>query len=508
MRILTASETKALDSYTIKHEPIASIDLMERASERFTTALLRRFPNCSEFHILVGMGNNGGDGLAVARLLANKGMMVLVSVLKHSEKGSVDFQINLDRLNQSRNVEITEVSELQQLRRSDQALVVDGILGSGLTRPVSGFLKVVVVEVNSWPNIKVSIDIPTGLFANDNSENDRSAILQADHCTTFHGPKLSFLLPDNGAFVPSFEVIDIGLSLAGVTQVSRSFDHYLTARDIAHLLPNRQKYSHKGKFGHALLVAGSKGMAGASILAGRACLKTGAGLLSIQVPRINLHPVQSALPEAMCFEDKLDDVISELPDPSSFTAIGIGPGIGRAKETEIMLREFLGNCKRPMVLDADALNIISADKKLQTRIPKNSVLTPHPKEFDRLFGKSETGFDRLKIQREKAAELGVIIVLKGAHSSIALPNGEVWFNSTGNPGMATAGSGDVLTGMILGLLAQGIEPSDAAKLGVFLHGAAGDLAAEKVGEASLIASDLINELPNAIRQLRASEQSS
>lgn len=508
MRILSASETKALDSYTIKHEPIASIDLMERASERFTTALLRRFPSCFEFHILAGVGNNGGDGLAVARLLANKGMMVIVSILKHSETGSEDFQINLDRLNHSRNVEVIEVNDLHQLRRSDQTLVIDGILGSGLTRTVSGFLKEVVMEVNSWPNIKVSIDIPTGLFPNDNSENDRSAILQADHCITFHAPKLSFLLPENGGFVPSFEVIDIGLSLAGVIQVSRSFYHYLTARNIAHLLATRHKYSHKGKFGHALLVAGSKGMAGASILAGRACMRSGVGLLSIQVPRINLHPVQSALPEAMCFEDKIDDVITELPDLSAFSAIGIGPGIGRAKETETILKDVLINCKTPLVLDADALNIISKDKELQTRIPKNSILTPHPKEFDRLFGKSETGFDRLKIQREKATELGVIIVLKGAHSSIALPNGEVSFNSTGNPGMATAGSGDVLTGMILGMLAQGIQPSDAAKLGVFLHGVAGDLAAEKVGEMGLMASDLIDELPNSIRQLRASKQSS
>lgn len=501
MRILSAAETRALDQFTIQHEPISSIDLMERAADRFTSALLNRFPDHPEFLILAGMGNNGGDGLAVARLLSNNGKLVLVSILKHAKTGSADFQINLERLEGSRNVELYEVEKADEMKRSGQAIVIDAILGSGLTRSLSGFLKDVVEEVNSWPNIKVSVDIPTGLFADDNSENTPDGIFRCDHCITFHAPKQSFLVADHAALIPSFEVVDIGLIKTAIGQISRSNDHYLAMKDLARFMKPRAKFSHKGSFGHALLLAGSKGKAGAAILAGKACLRSGAGLLTMKVPEVNLSATQSAFPEAMCLTDKGHSIRS-VPNVESYNAIGVGPGIGMADEAHGMIRDLLDACKLPLVIDADALNIISSNSGSVANIPKNAVITPHPKEFDRLFGDSQTAAGRLKIQREQAVNLGIIIVLKGAHTSIALPNGEVWFNSTGNPGMATAGSGDVLTGVLLGLLSQGYDPPTAAKLGVFLHGMAGDSAAEKLGEESLIASDLIQELPGAFQHVR------
>jgi NAD(P)H-hydrate epimerase len=377
-------------------------------------------------------------------------------------------------------------------------IVIDGLFGSGLNRPLSGGYAAVVDYINKSDAEVVSIDIPSGLFGEDNSTNHPDSIITADYTYTFEFPKLAFVLPENASFVGKWKVLPIGIHSDIIEKTKTQFK-IITDVDFAGVLTPRNKFAHKGMFGHALLIAGSKGKMGAAVLGAKACLRSGVGLLTAHIPQRGETTFQTAVPEAMLSFDDDADFVSVLPDITAYNAIAIGPGLSTQTSSVIILKELLESARKPLLLDADALNILALNPELIPLLPPSSILTPHPKEFDRLFGACECGYERIRKAQIKAMELTVCIVLKGAYTAICTPEGNVYFNTTGNPGMATAGSGDVLTGVILGLLAQGYEPEMSAVMGVYLHGLAGDLAVASASEESLIAGDIIQMLGKAFR---------
>lgn len=500
IRIPDTSFIRDSDLYTIDNEPIASIDLMERAADAFCRRLLSKLLPEQKVVVFAGPGNNGGDGLVIARLLSLQGFDVEVFVLP-AKKFSADFTINLRRL-ESIGIKVKvpgSENELPATLGSD-CIVIDALFGSGLNKTIDGFAAKLIDFINKQKAVVVSVDIPSGLFA-DTFTNPASAIVKADYTYTFEWPKRAFFIPENEFFVGSWELVPIGLH-ADRHKEQVSFG-LLTFDDIRPMLRNRPKFSHKGSFGHALLLAGSADKTGAAVLAAKACLRSGAGLVHVHLPRKAVVAMQSQLPEAMISCDSNKNIISELPDLGAYNAIGIGPGIGRETETANVLKLLIQEAKTPLVLDADALNILAENKTWIAFLPKNSILTPHLKEFERLAGKSLNGFDRLEMQQQFAVRHGIIVVLKGAYTSIVFPDGTTFLNPTGNPGMATAGSGDVLTGIILGLLAQHYSPYEAALSAVFLHGIAGDLALDSESVESLIASDIVAYLGRAFKRLKS-----
>ncbi|MCK4852968.1 MAG: NAD(P)H-hydrate dehydratase [Bacteroidales bacterium] len=502
MKIFTSEQVRRIDAYTIKNEPIASIDLMERASMQIAAWITEVFDNSHPFVFLIGPGNNGGDGLAVARMLLEKNYLVELFLVRISNKLSADAQTNLERLQQSAGVRITEVKEIPSLAINDPGvIVVDAIFGSGLTRKVDGLAREAINYANELPNLRIAIDIPSGLFGEDNADNDPEAILQADFTLALQAPSLSFFYPENQDYVGIWEVLPIGLH-PQIMEEEQTAYRYLLADYVSTLLKSRRKFAHKGTFGHCLLIAGCYGMMGAAVLAARACLRSGAGLVTSHVPRFGYKILQTAVPEVLISIDESDIIFSGAPGMDPFSAVGIGPGLGCKLNTGKALHELIKTVRVPLVMDADALNILSEHPEWMGLLPEDTILTPHPREFERLAGKAGNGHARIRMQIDFAVKHKVYVVLKGAHTSIACPDGSCWFNTSGNPGMATAGSGDVLTGIILSLLGQGYVPRDAAILGVYLHGLAGDLAAEASSEESLIAGDIIESLGFAFQYLK------
>jgi len=500
MKFFTTDQIRQLDQYTIEHEPIASIDLMERAGDGLYWKFLEKLSYQQSVCVLAGPGNNGGDALVLARKLLNTGFPVKV-VLLHTGKLSTDCETNRQRLLEKFPDSLIELeNEFVAPEISDKTLIIDGLFGSGLSRPLSGFFVEAIEWINNTGCEVVSIDIPSGLKGEDNTDLSKP-IVKAYYTFTLQFPKLAFLFAENAAFVGNWEIIDIGIHPEAIRQSSSKF-FYLEETDIAPLLKKRTKFSHKGTFGHAFIVAGSKGMAGASVLSASAALRIGAGLVTVHGPECNRTIVQTAIPEAIFQSDIQTDFISEVQKVEKYNAIAIGPGIGTREETAVMIENLLKELDKPCILDADALNIVSLEKDLLKLIPKNSLLTPHPKEFERLFGKCNSSYERMIKAQKVAQDYELIIVLKGAHTIIALPDGKLFFNSTGNAGMATAGSGDVLTGILAGLLAQGYTPEETAQIGVFLHGRAGDLALVNESEESLIAGDIICHIDEAFRSLK------
>ncbi len=502
MKIVSCEQIKEIDSYTIKHEPIASIDLMERASGQLFNWITGKFGISKHFVIFAGAGNNGGDGLALARLLANNGYKADVQFISVSDKISSDCRFNLERLENVTNVTINQLKDISQfpVTGSDD-VVIDAIFGSGLTRPVTGLQAEVIQMINKTDSLVISIDLPSGLFGEDNSNNLIENIINADYTLTFQFPKLSFLFPGNARFVGEWIVLPIGLDENAILKTESSYN-LLTNSDVLPLLKERYKFDHKGTYGHGLLIAGSEGKMGAAVLGAGAALRSGIGLISCHIPSCGNLIMQSKVSEAMVVTDKSEKYISGIGSVEIFSAVGIGPGIGTNKETQLALESFLKECDKPLVLDADALNIISKNKKLLELLAHNTILTPHPKEFERLAGTTDNGFERLQKQIDFSGRYKCILVLKGANTTITTPSGDVFFNSTGNPGMATGGSGDVLTGIILSLLAQGYTPQNAAITGVYLHGLAGDIAAGEQCYESIIASDIIKCIGKAFNEIR------
>jgi ADP-dependent NAD(P)H-hydrate dehydratase / NAD(P)H-hydrate epimerase len=504
MKILRSDQIKEIDEYTIKNEPIDSIDLMERAAGQLFKWYIGRFDRSRHILLFVGPGNNGGDGLALARMLASYRYDIEVHYLSFTEKTSSDWEINRRRLEAETTVPLNYLTSIDQFPAiSENNIIIDAIFGSGLSRPVDGFPAEVIQQINRVKTNVVSIDIPSGLFGEDNSNNIYNTIIKADHTLSLHLPKLSFMFAENASFVGEWEVLPIGLNKDAIVNADSKYS-LLENSDIAPLLKTRNHFDHKGNFGHGLLVSGSTGKMGAAVLSAGASLRTGIGLITCHIPSCGNIILQSSLPEAMVRQDKSEKYISDIGITDSFNAICVGPGFGIESETQKTLHNLLTECKKPLVLDADALNIISLNKKWLYILPPDTILTPHPKEFERLAGKTNDSFARLTRQIEFSKKYNCIVILKGAHTSVTTSEGKVFFNSTGNPGMATAGSGDVLTGILLSLLAQGYSSENAAVLGVYLHGMAGDIAAGDSCYESIIASDIINNIGKAFNQIRES----
>ncbi len=501
IKLFTTGQIAGIDRYTIEHEPISDIDLMERAAWEMRLALYPEIAPREPLVFFAGPGNNGGDALALARLFAGQSHPCTVYLLDTGKSLSGSAAVNLVRLNEQGSVVVKRLMQEGDFPHLDPGtLVIDGLFGSGLTRPLTGLAAALVRHINRAGGRVYAIDIPSGLMGEDNRDNDPEHVLRASVTLTLQFPKLSLLFPENEQFVGDVRVVDIGLHPEGIAQTSSPYG-LLSAEDIRKMIPVRPRFAHKGTFGHALLVAGSRGKSGAAVLAAQACLRSGAGLVTAHVPAETYPVVQTAVPGAMCSVDEGLGMVTESPVLSDYSAVGIGPGLGRAPETLGALERLLKKVKVPLVIDADGLNLIAENPRLLELLPEGTILTPHPGEFRRLFGDPGDSWHRLQLQREMASRYGVYIVLKGAYSTVAFPEGNLVFNPTGNPGMATGGSGDVLTGLLAGLLAQGMAPGEAAMAGVYLHGLAGDLAAKKFSRPALIATDIVRFLGKAFQRI-------
>lgn len=506
MKIFTAPQIREGDAYTIRHEPVKSIELMERAASRCAAWIRDHFPDGRPVYVFCGTGNNGGDGLAIARLLHESGREVHSFLVFYSKRFSEDCTVNRTRLEHTFGSRLQAVyGEADFPEIPPDALVVDALFGTGLNRPLAGLAAEVVARINGQPQPVIAIDMPSGLMADESSMGH--TVVRATHTLSFEFYKLAFLMPDNGPFTGTVHILPVGIHPGYIGDTGTPY-YLVDRRHILTLYKKRNAFSHKGTYGHALLLAGSFGKMGAAVLASAACLRSGAGLLTSHIPGCGYLILQTALPEAMCICDPSEKHWTEVPDPGNhYSAIGVGPGIGRHPQTVKALDGLLDAIGEqegpPAVIDADALNILGAEKALLQKIPAHSILTPHPREFERLFGETENNFDQLALQLRKSREHRLYIVLKGHYTRVTTPEGQCFFNSTGNAGMATAGSGDVLTGILTGLLAQGYAPLQAALFGVYLHGLAGDVAAKEQSAEAMIASDIIASLGNAFGELAA-----
>ena len=501
MKILPIDKVREADAFTIAHEPVPSIDLMERAAtgcfEWIKTYLKANQP----VMVFCGPGNNGGDGLVIARLLGIAGHPVSTMILRSSSEASQDFQVNYSRLTSIKNVTIKELKDGDPLPDiPDDCLVIDAIFGSGLSKPVKGFIANIINHINAAKAAVVAVDIPSGLFSDQHTDSQQGAIINADYTISFQFPKLAFMFPENDEHVGEWHIQPIGMHHDFIEKVEVK-NFLVTAEDLRGKLKPRPKFSHKGHYGHALLIAGGYGKMGAAVLASKACLHSGVGLLHTHIPTKGYSIIQTAVPEAMVSIDSHEEHFSEVPNLLPYTAIGIGPGIGFDPQTKASLKLLIQNSAVPMVFDADAITILGENKTWLSFISKSSIFTPHPKEFERLTGKASDDFARNRLQREFSIKYSAYVVLKGAHTVISCPDGSCYFNTTGNPGMATGGSGDVLTGLILGLLAQGYTGKMASLLGVYIHGLSGDLAAKKYSMEAMIAGNIIDKLGKAFKRL-------
>lgn len=500
-KIFSVQQIRRADQYTILHQPVLSIDLMERAATACYNWIRDRYTVQDSFIIFCGTGNNGGDGLAIARLLLTAGYRVQAYMAGAETNATEDFLTNKKRLSEQ------DISLVRQLHSVHDfpiipagTILIDALFGTGLSRAAEGLLADLIHYINAAATTVIAIDIPSGLLADQHSDPS-SAIIRANYTLSFQFPKLAFFFPENGGYVGEWVVLDIGLSQNFIEEEPSS-TFFITEDFIKTLLHPRPKFSHKGSFGHALLVTGSYGKMGAAILATDACLRSGVGLLTVHTPVCGYELLQTTHPEAMAVVDSGEQYVRDEIQTDAFNAVGIGPGLGTHPDTQLAVRYLLTNCKRPIVIDADALNSISRQNEGEKTIPAHAILTPHLKEFARLVGETANDFSRHEQQLAFSQKYKVYLVLKGAHTCITTPEGETYFNTSGNPGMAKGGSGDVLTGMLTSLLAQGYSQKETCLLGVFLHGQAGDLAKQYLGETSMLAGDLIRYLPQAFISLQ------
>lgn len=502
MKIFQTHQIREIDSITIQEEPIESFQLMKRASRCFFEKLLPYLDHSEHIAILAGSGNNGGDALVIANLLDTIGQSISIYLVNPKNQLSNDCQKAYTEL--SRNCTIQTVQTAEEISFENASIIIDGLFGSGLNRPLEGTYRSIVDKINQSGCKVFSIDIPSGLFGEDNTVNQHEHIVNATYTFTFQTPKPCFFFAENEKHLGKWEVLDIHLHPKAIDNTQTPY--YLTEEEeVKKMVHVRGKFSHKGTFGHALLISGSYGMMGASILATKAALRTGCGLVTTHIPQKGYEIMQISVPEAIVSLDKSETHFTGTPDLNKYNAIGIGPGLGTNEESMNAFHQTLLNYQHPMVIDADALNLLGKDTSWWEKIPQGSILTPHPKEFERICGEKTTAYQSWVKQIELSQRYKVIIVLKGAYSSISLPDGSLHINPTGNSGMATAGSGDTLTGIITSLLAQSYKPEEAAILGTWLHGKAGDLALMKNSEESLIASDIIQEIGNGYKSLHSTE---
>lgn len=502
MKIFRSVQIKNIDRYTMEHEPVSPFALMERASNELFTHITSLVNRNDSIMVFAGTGNNGGDGLAIARMLLKASYRVTVYIINISQNRSGEWNQNLDLLNGLGGTGAILISEGDRLPEvPDDAVVIDAIFGSGLTRPPEGVSAMAISTINASRAFVISVDVPSGLAGEENPWADAGTIIRAGHTLVIQFPRLSFMFSENSGFTGTWRVVPIGLHPVAMAMTETPYT-YIDVRQVASHLKSRGRFDHKGTFGHALLAAGSQGKMGAAILGARAALRSGVGLLTCHLPGHGNYIMQVAVPEAMTVNDRSDHMISAIENPQKYDAVGIGPGMGVLIDTQQVLLKLLKEYAGPLVIDADGINILGMNPDWLGMLPENTILTPHPKEFARIAGESENSFKRLEKQIALSRKYKCVIVLKGAHTSISLPDGRVLFNSTGNPGMATAGSGDVLTGILLGLLAQGYDAESAAVTGVFLHGLAGDIAAAELCQESMIASDITGKIAAAYTKIR------
>ena len=490
MKILSAVQIREADSFTIEKENISSIDLMERASTAFCEKFESLFQSPA-VKIFCGIGNNGGDGLAIARLLKEKNYSVEIFIAGDVNYATKDFKINLERVKRECDCPVnylSQHSQLPQIEKSD--IVIDAIFGTGLNRPIEGWMNDLVRHINNSEGKIVSVDVPSGLFTDASTTGE---CIHASTTISFQLPKLMFLFPQSYEAVGEFHLVDIGLSDEFISNAATK--EFLTDEKMIHgIYKPRKKFANKGTYGHAVLIGGEKGKSGAVWMASLACLRAGAGLVSMQLLDRTQQNSQPQFPELMIWNAK-DDL-------KKINAIGIGCGLGTSAQSVKVFESYLQKFKSPMVIDADGINLLSQNKNLIPKIPEQSILTPHVKEFERLIGKVKDDFDRWQKQKAYSEKNKIFVVLKGAHTCITTPGGESYFNNTGSPGMATGGSGDVLTGIITGLLAQHYSPLEACLFGVYIHGLAGDIAAKKLSEEAMIAGDIIDSLGEAFKRIK------
>jgi len=503
MKILAVEQIREADAYTVKNEPISDIDLMERAATACFYWLLENIPHDKKVRVFCGTGNNGGDGLAIARLLIAKGYQTEVFLTGNPGSLSKSSKMNYDRLQAIEGSEVSVLIDPASLPSidKDHDVIIDAIFGSGLTREISGFLALIIDHINRSKAVTISVDVPSGLTCEQTHITGKNpTIVHADYTLTFSPPKLPFFFPENDQFVGDWQLLDIGIMQEFIDKTDTK-NYFLEKDDCQKILKPRKRYSHKGNYGQSLLICGSLGKMGAAVLSAKACIHSGSGLVTSHVPRSGNVILQSTIPEAMLSLDPDDHIFSKVPDLTSYTSIAIGPGIGTARETQQALKLLIQSSALPLIIDADAINILGENKTWISFLPKGSIFTPHPKEFERLAGKTKDDYERNQKQRDFSVKHGVYVILKGAHTAITTPEGNCFFNPTGNPGMATGGSGDVLTGIIAGIMAQGYSSLDSCLLGVYLHGLAGDLAAGENGLESLIATDIIDHLGKSFQTL-------
>jgi len=492
MKILSAEQIRAWDASTIQHEPISSLALMERAAGCCADWILQSAFRQHHFQVFCGPGNNGGDGLVIARLLHAAGCHTEIW-LTETSKRSPDCQSSLEKAVQA-GVPIHFLRNNYPPLPDQRTVIVDALLGTGLRAAPSGEMADLIRYINQTGLPVISIDLPSGMLADHNSTGN--TIIKARHTLSLGCYKPAFMWNDHQEYTGKIHLLDIGLDPAFL---NRTTTHYYTVElaDARQLYRPRPGNFHKYQFGHALLLAGSDRMMGAAILAARACLRSGAGLATVHCPLHRMPLLQAAVPEAIATDEEDTGTLFHKK-----AAIGAGPGWEISPVNSRLLEQALTRFAGPLILDASALTILQPLLPLlKERTAGTTLLTPHAGEFDRLFGRSRNDEERMQLARQMAMHFNCCILLKGKYSMTALPDGQLYFNTSGNSGMATAGSGDVLTGLITGLCAQGYPLADASRLGAFLHGLAGDAAAAAGSEESMIAGDIIHCLGTAFRQL-------
>lgn len=500
MKILSKKQIQEADQYTIENEPIPSIDLMERAAKAFTAKLISRISIKSKLYLFCGMGNNGGDGLAICRLLLEKGYEAYPFVLALSKKGSPDFETNLTRIKEEWGIEPVFIQSSGRFPKvPKKTVIVDALFGSGLDRPIEGVAAELVQHLNQSSSTIFAVDLPSGTYCDDLNPDENK--ICADFTFSFHLPKLAFMLPENEAYIGEWELLPIGLSKEFIQKTATLFE-LLEASTIGHFFPKRGRFSHKGKSGHLLIAGGSEGKIGAVVLACMGALRSGAGLTTAYVPKCGLLPLQSQLPEVMVLTDNDTQNLSHFEENPSWTTLAVGPGMGISTGAYEFLKSLLTHCEEPIVLDADALNLLAKHPELLEEVPHFSIITPHPKELERLVGDCMDSLERLEKARDFSQKHQIIVVLKGHHTAIIHPKeGRLFFNNTGNAGLAKGGSGDVLTGMIGAFLAQLKQPWEAACCAVWLHGKAADLALVDFEMVNVLPSDVVSFLPKVTKSL-------
>ena len=502
MKIPDIEQIRRCEAHTIAHKSISSIELMEIAATACVDRIKQRFSPAVSIIVFCGMGNNGGDGLAMTRLLHEDGFNCTAFIVKHRDLYSTECLHQLHLL-EERNIKPKIIEQESDIPSCDSCtIVVDALLGIGLSKPIDNpLLEAVIKNMNQSKAFVFAIDVPSGLLSEQAMEKQYPAI-EADYTLSFQFPKLSFFFAENYSYVGEWDIADIGLDGQYINNIPINgycIEHSL----IQSLIRPRGKFAHKGNFGHGLLIAGSLGMMGAAVLAAKAALRTGIGLLTVNVPQKGVSILQTAVNEALCRCDANENHFTGIDlYPLKYNALAIGCGLGMHPETAQGLKKLISDFGGNMIFDADAINLLAANKTWLESLPPNCIFTPHLKEFERLTHRVNNSFERMELQRRFSMRYRCVVVLKGAHTCITTPQGETYFNTSGNPGMAKGGSGDVLTGILLALLSQGYTPVDAAVIGVYLHGLAADHALDQQSYESLLPSDIIENIGRSYKHLK------